>query len=239
MKWGISLIPLICLSLPSPDNSRPLSMVISSLMSLIRYGSHGHNKHYRETSSLTVLEAKISRSRCRFLKRYLLLADRRLSSPRVLTWSSCFACMGPDLLFFFFKSLLIMLQYCFCFTFWSFDHEARDLSSLTSDQTCTPCIGRWHLNHCTTTEVPWSPLLYFFFKFYLFIFIVWRLITSQYCSGFCHTLTRISHGYTCIPHPDPPSHLPLHLIPLGLPSAPGPSACLMHPTWAGDLFHPR
>ena len=59
------------------------------------------------------------------------------------------------------------------------------------------------------------------------------------CSGFCHTLKWISHGFTCVPHPDPPSHLPLHPIPLGLPSAPGPSACLMHPTWAGDLFHPR
>ena len=41
--------------------------------------------------------------------------------------------------------------------------------------------------------------------------------------------------YMCS-HPDPPSHLPLHPIPLGLPSAPGPSTCLMHPTWAGDLF---
>ena len=71
------------------------------------------------------------------------------------------------------------------------------------------------------------------------IFISWRLITLQYCSGFCHTLTWISHGFTCIPHPDPPSHLPLHLTPLGLPSAPGPSTCLMHPTWAGDLFHSR
>ena len=60
-----------------------------------------------------------------------------------------------------------------------------------------------------------------------------------YCSGFCHTLKRNSHGFTCVPHPDPPSHLPFHPIPLGLPSAPGPSACLMHPTWAGDLFHPR
>ena len=38
-----------------------------------------------------------------------------------------------------------------------------------------------------------------------FIFISWRLITLQYCSGFCHTLTWISHGFTCIPHPDPPS----------------------------------
>ena len=36
-------------------------------------------------------------------------------------------------------------------------------------------------------------------------------------------------------HPVPPSHLPLYLIPLGLPSAPGPSTCFMHPTWAGDL----
>ena len=41
------------------------------------------------------------------------------------------------------------------------------------------------------------------------------------------------------PHPDPPSHLPLHPLPLGFPSAPGPSASLMHPTWAGDLFHSR
>ena len=71
----------------------------------------------------------------------------------------------------------------------------------------------------------------------LFFFFSWRLITLQYCSGFCHTLTWISHGFTCVPHPEPPSHLPLHPIPLGLPSAPGPSTCLMHPTWAGDLFH--
>ena len=72
-----------------------------------------------------------------------------------------------------------------------------------------------------------------------FLFISWRLITLQYCSGFCHTLTLISHGFTCIPHPDPPSHLPPHPIPLGLPSAPAPSTCLMHPACAGDLFHPR
>ena len=77
-----------------------------------------------------------------------------------------------------------------------------------------------------------------FFFFFPFIFISWRLITLQYCSGFCHTLTWISHGFTCVPHPDPPSHLPLHPIPLGLPTAPALSTCLMHPTWAGDLFHP-
>ena len=52
-------------------------------------------------------------------------------------------------------------------------------------------------------------------RFFFFFFLIsWRLITLQYCSGFCHTLTWISHGFTCIPHPDPPSHFPLHAIPL-------------------------
>ena len=48
--------------------------------------------------------------------------------------------------------------------------------------------------------------------FFPFIFICWRLITLQYCSGFCHTLTRISHGFTCAPHPEPRSHLPAGLL---------------------------
>ena len=52
------------------------------------------------------------------------------------------------------------------------------------------------------------------FVCFSFIFISWRLITLQYCSGFCPTLTWISLGYTCVPHPDPHSHLPLHPIPL-------------------------
>ena len=65
--------------------------------------------------------------------------------------------------------------------------------------------------------------------FFPFIFISWRLITLQYCSGFFHTLTWITRGFTCVPHPDPPSRLPLHPTPLGLPSAPAPSTCLMPP----------
>ena len=83
------------------------------------------------------------------------------------------------------------------------------------------------------------PFLSFFFPFpSLFFFLIsWRLITLQYCSGFCHTLTWISHGFTCVPHPDHPSHLPPHQIPLGLPSAPGPSTCLMHPTWHPNVHH--
>ena len=79
--------------------------------------------------------------------------------------------------------------------------------------------------------------VFYFYLFFPFIFISWRLITWQYCSGFCHTLTWISHRFTCVPQPEPPSHLLPHPIPLGHPSAPALSTCLMHPTWAGDLFH--
>ena len=38
------------------------------------------------------------------------------------------------------------------------------------------------------------------FSFFSFICISWRLITLQYCSGFCHTLIWISYGFTCAPH---------------------------------------
>ena len=55
----------------------------------------------------------------------------------------------------------------------------------------------------------------FFFLFYMIFIII-----IIFCSGFCHTLKWNSHGFTCVPHPDPPSHLPLHPLPLGFPSAP-------------------
>ena len=61
------------------------------------------------------------------------------------------------------------------------------------------------------------PLLSFI---YLFIYISWKLITLKYCNGSCHSLIRISYGFTCVPHPEPPSHLPPHPIPQGHPSAP-------------------
>ena len=68
-------------------------------------------------------------------------------------------------------------------------------------------------NFCINNLLWKKYVLSFFFPF---IFISWRLITLQYCSGFCHTLTWISHGFTCVPHLDPPSRRPLHPIPLVL-----------------------
>ena len=40
---------------------------------------------------------------------------------------------------------------------------------------------------------------------------------------FCHTSTWIHHRCTRVPHPEAPSHLPPHTIPLGHPSASAPS----------------
>ena len=81
--------------------------------------------------------------------------------------------------------------------------------------------------------IPFNKLLFQFadcvlqcsdvFKFespiYFLIYLNWRLITWQYCNGFCHTLTWISHGCTCVPYPEPSSHNPPHPIPQGHPSA--------------------
>ena len=48
----------------------------------------------------------------------------------------------------------------------------------------------------------------------------------QYCDGFCHTLTWISHGAHVSPNPEPPIHLHLHPIFRGCPRALALSALL-------------
>ena len=71
------------------------------------------------------------------------------------------------------------------------------------------------------------------FEHYFFFFFF-------HCSGFRHTLTWISYGFICVPHPAPSSCLPLHPIPLGLPSAPALSTCLMHSSadeWIRKLWY--
>ena len=65
---------------------------------------------------------------------------------------------------------------------------------------CLFYIGAYLIyNVVLVSEVQQSDAVLFFHLFC----ISWRLITLQYCSGFCHTLARISHGFTCVPHPDP------------------------------------
>ena len=60
-----------------------------------------------------------------------------------------------------------------------------------------------------------GPTGFFFFSFTLFYFTILYL--------FCHTSTWSHHGCTWVPNPEPPSHLPPHIISLGHPRAPAPS----------------
>ena len=63
------------------------------------------------------------------------------------------------------------------------------------------------------------------FSFLIFIFTLFYFTILYW---FCHTLTWIHHGCTCVPKHEPLSHLPPHNISLGHPHAPAPS--MLHPT---------
>ena len=68
-----------------------------------------------------------------------------------------------------------------------------------------------HSNH-TDPSVPASGPFHTLFFFFFFFFISWRLITLQYCSGFCHTLKWISHVHILFFLPGQsftPGHTPL------------------------------
>ena len=63
------------------------------------------------------------------------------------------------------------------------------------------------------------PLMLIFF-FFNFIFTLFYFTILYW---FCHTLTWIHHGCIRAPNPEPPSHLPPHIISLDHPHAPAPS----------------
>ena len=70
-------------------------------------------------------------------------------------------------------------------------------------------------------------LLFFLFIYlfiYLFIFYFWWILS--------YIEMKQPWVYMCSPSRSP---LPPPSPPIGFPSASGPSACLMHPTWAGDV----
>ena len=72
----------------------------------------------------------------------------------------------------------------------------------------------------------------------LFLIFIFSLFYFTILYWFCHTLTWIQHGCTCVPKHEPPSHLPPHNISLGHPRAPAPS--MLYPAsdidWQFDSY---
>ena len=95
-------------------------------------------------------------------------------------------------------------------------------NSCQLSQWCHPTISSSVIpfSSCLQSFPTSGSFLSFFLFLNEFIYFNWRLITLQYCGGFCHTLTWISHWCTHVPHPEPPSHFPPHPIPQIRPSAP-------------------
>ena len=60
-------------------------------------------------------------------------------------------------------------------------------------------------------------------SFIIFLILIFTLFYFTILYWFCHTLTWIGHGCTWVPNPEPPSHLPPHIISLDHPRAPAPS----------------
>ena len=98
-----------------------------------------------------------------------------------------------------------------------------------------PSISQGYENSCLYFHLNVLKFCVICVFFFSFIFISWRLFTLQYCSGFCHTLIWISHGFTCIPHPDPPSHQRDRLPPPVFLDFPESSAGKESACNAGDL----
>ena len=72
-----------------------------------------------------------------------------------------------------------------------------------------------------TNTLKSCPLHFIFIFLILLLLLLFFYFTILY--WYCHTSTCIRHGCSRVPHPEPPSHLPPHTIPLGHPSAPAPS----------------
>ena len=72
------------------------------------------------------------------------------------------------------------------------------------------------------TQPKWTRQRLFQHK-HTFFFLIFTLFCFTILYWFCHPLTWISHGCTWVPHPEPPSHLPPHIISLGHPHAPAPN----------------
>ena len=137
----------------------------------------------------------------------------------------------------FFFSFVIASQLCFLLlysAFCSWD-SAYDISIFTSGSILPSEDRAWERKTEKLEKEKRTPFCLLFWAFPLLasITIVAIAIVPSYSMSWTQG-AAFPTGSDLVSF----TSLPPHPIPLGLPSAPAPSTCLMHPTWAGDLFHP-
>ena len=87
---------------------------------------------------------------------------------------------------------------------------------------CLVLSSGWCWPHRMSLKaVPSSSIFVCFFEYKFIFFLEANYFTIL--KWFCHILTWIHHRCTCVPHPEHPSSILPHPIPLGHPSAPAPS----------------
>ena len=137
--------------------------------------------------------------------KYYLVLTRALLFYNIdgrVNWESIFDCGLAIGMYLFFKKFIwlhwILVETLrilnLCCSMWTLSCGMWDLIPWPGIKLRPLAMRVLSLNHWTTREVPMYFVCVLFILF-LFFKISWRLITLQYCSGFCHTLTWISPMY--------------------------------------------
>ena len=139
------------------------------------------------------------------------------------------------------KYLIFLIAILFIFIFWLCQESCEILVPWPGIELMPPALEAWGLNHWTSRKSQMHVYIYIFCIYFLndvflafslnnskkilfiYLFLFYLFIFFTILHWFCHTLTWIRHGCTCVPHPELPSHLPPHPIPLVHPSAPAQS----------------
>ena len=110
---------------------------------------------------------------------------------------------------------------------WSSSYEERE-TSVSLDTVIEESSDNYKMFQVPTSFWPHSrirpPRIFFLINYFN-----WRLITLKYCGCFCHTLTWISHGCTCVPESQSPLPPPSLSYPSGLSQCTGsecPVSCI-------------
>ena len=137
----------------------------------------------------------------------VILEPRKIKSATVSTvyTSICYEVIGPDAMILVFWMLSFKPTHSPSFTF---------IKSLFSSSSLSPISM---VSSAYLRLLAFLPAIFFFL---IFIFTIFYFTILYW---FCHTLTWIHHGCTCIPKHESPSHLPPHNISLGHHRAPAPS----------------